>query len=219
MKNLIFNNENIDSPLSLKTFIIEKYKLNDLQLSTFERFIKMNSINQLLQYIWGAIGTCTTQIIKAIKEYFLKTNNKNKLRITTYTTNVVLLIGGTTIHSLLGLSIDKNTIINKSKTISDSWSNIQFMIIDEISMVGCTILARMHLKLQKLKSSILPFGRLNIMFMGDFLQFPPIIDTPLFSTNIQPTFMFTNSMQKKVIGKSIWENYICPNSIILTQQI
>jgi hypothetical protein len=41
------------------------------------------------------------------------------------------LIGGTTIHSLFGLSIDKNTIINKSKTILNSWSNIQFMIIDE----------------------------------------------------------------------------------------
>jgi hypothetical protein len=32
--------------------------------------------------------------------------------------------------------------------------------------------------------------------MGIFLQFPPNIDTPLFSTNIQPTFTFTNWMQK-----------------------
>jgi hypothetical protein len=30
MKILISNNENIDSPISLKKFIIEKYKLNDL---------------------------------------------------------------------------------------------------------------------------------------------------------------------------------------------
>jgi hypothetical protein len=40
------------------------------------------------------------------------------------------------------------------------------MIIDEISMVGCMLLATMHLKLQKIKSSILPNGGLNIMFMG-----------------------------------------------------
>jgi hypothetical protein len=26
-------------------------------------------------------------------------------------------------------------------------------------------------------------------------------------------------MQKKVIGKNIWENYICPNNIILTKQM
>ncbi len=60
MKILISNNESIDSPKPLKNFIIEKYKLNDLQLSTFERFIKMNSINQLLQYIRGVVGTCKT---------------------------------------------------------------------------------------------------------------------------------------------------------------
>jgi len=54
----------------------------------------------------------------------LKTNNEEKLQITTYTANVVLLISGTIIHSLLGLSIDKNTIINKSKTLLVSWFNI-----------------------------------------------------------------------------------------------
>jgi hypothetical protein len=114
----------------------------------------------------------------------LKTSNEDKLHITTYITNVIILISGTTIHSLLGLSIDKNTIINKFKTIVDSWFNIQFMIVDEISMVCCTMFATMHLNLQKLKSSILPFEGFNIMFMGDFLQFPPITDTPLFSTNM-----------------------------------
>jgi hypothetical protein len=65
------------------------------------------------------------------------------------------------------------------------------MIIDEISMVGCNMLVTMHLKLQKLKYNILPFDGMNIMFMGDFLQFPPIINTPFYSTNIQPTFAFT----------------------------
>jgi len=66
------------------------------------------------------------------------------------------------------------------------------MIANEISMVGYMMFNTMHLKLQKLKSSILPFGGLIIMFMGIFLQFPPNINAPLFSTNIQPTFTFTN---------------------------
>jgi hypothetical protein len=90
------------------------------------------------------------------------------------------LTGGT----LFGLSIDKNTIINKSKTIPNSWFDIQFMIVDKISMVGCMMLVTMHLKLQKLKSSMLPFGGFHIMLMGDLKKIPPIIDTSLFSTNI-----------------------------------
>jgi hypothetical protein len=61
-------------------------------------------------------------------------------------------------------------------------------------MVGCILLATIHLKFQKLKSNILPFGRINIMFMGDFLQFPPIIDTPLYSTNKQSIFALTKLM-------------------------
>jgi hypothetical protein len=81
MKNLISNNKNIDSPVSLKTFILKNYNLNDLQFFSFERFIKMNSINQLLQYIGGVASRSKTQIIKAIKEYFLKTNNKKNYEL------------------------------------------------------------------------------------------------------------------------------------------
>jgi hypothetical protein len=42
-----------------------------------------------------------------------------------------------------------------------------------MSMVGCTMLVEMHLKLQKLKSSALqPFGGLGIMFLRNFIQLP-----------------------------------------------
>jgi len=59
------------------------------------------------------------------------------------------------------------------------------------------------------------------MFMGDFLQFPPITDTPLYFINIQlkKEFTFTKSTQKKVISKSLWEIYIKLNSVILTEQM
>ncbi len=58
---------------------------------------------------------------------------------------------------------------------------------------------------------------MNIMFMGDFLQFPPITDTPFYSTNIQPTFAF--SKQTPLKNHSLWENHICLNNIILTEQM
>jgi hypothetical protein len=55
----------------------------------------------------------------------------------------------------------------------------------------------MVLKLQKLKYNILPFGGINIMLMGDFLQFLLINDTRLYSTNIQLIFTFTKLTHKK----------------------
>jgi hypothetical protein len=75
-------------------------------------------------------------------------------------------------------------------------------------MVGCTMLIEIHLKLQTLKSSPLqPFGGLNNMFLGDFMQFPPISDTPFYTSNIKPPLTFTKQTnKKKIIEKSLWEN-------------
>jgi hypothetical protein len=109
----------------------------------------------------------------------LKIRNKQKLQIATYIANVALIINRIIIHFLLGFSIDKHITINKPNTIIDIWCNIQFIIIHKISMVGCILLATIHLKLQRLKSNIISFGGINIIFVGDCLQFPPINDMPL----------------------------------------
>jgi len=85
----------------------------------------------------------------------------------------------------------------------DIWPKIQFITIDNISMVGCILLTMMHIKLHRLKCNILPFGRINIMFMGIFLQFPLINDTPLYSTHIQLIFLVTKSTKKKCHRKSL----------------
>jgi hypothetical protein len=87
----------------------------------------------------------------------LKTRKQEKLKVATYIANATLLINGTMIHFLLGLLIDKHTTTNKPNSIINTGPNIQFIIIDKLSMVGCTLLATTHLKLQKKKSNILPF--------------------------------------------------------------
>jgi hypothetical protein len=44
--------------------------------------------------------------------FFYEMNNEQKIHIMAYITNATLLVGGTIIHSLLGLSIDKHAIVN-----------------------------------------------------------------------------------------------------------
>jgi hypothetical protein len=87
--------------------------------------------------------------------------------------------------------------VSKPNLVTNIWPTIEFIIVDEISMVGCNMFGTTHLKLQKFKSNILTFGGVNILFMKDFLQFPPINDTPLYSNNIQPAFTFTKLTHKK----------------------
>ncbi len=149
-ENITFIDEtNIYSPLHIKTIAKEKYKLNKLQAISFEIFIPNTTNNQSLQYVEGAIGIGKTKIIWSIQDYFLKTGKQEKLRVTTYIANATLLINGAMIHFLLGLLIDKHTTTSKPNSIINIGPNIQFIIIDELSMVGCTLLATTHLKLQK----------------------------------------------------------------------
>jgi hypothetical protein len=74
----------------------------------------------------------------------MTTNNEQKLCIVAYIANATLLVGGTTIHSPVGLSTDKHAIVSKSNSIIEIWLTIDFMIINEISMAGCNMLATMH---------------------------------------------------------------------------
>jgi hypothetical protein len=59
-------------------------------------------------YVGRAVGTGKSQIIKAICEYFKKSHQQYKLKIATFTANASILIDGSTIHLLIGLSIDPN---------------------------------------------------------------------------------------------------------------
>jgi len=127
----------------------------------------MNSINQILQDVKGGPWTSKTQIIKAILKYFIKTNNERKLHIVTYIANCNI-VNETTIHFILGLSINKHAIISKPNLVTNIWPTIEFIIVDEISMVGYDILTTMNLKLQKKRSNILPFSGVNILFMRIF---------------------------------------------------
>jgi hypothetical protein len=75
--------------------------------------------------------------------FFMKMNNEQKLCIATYIINATLLVGGTTIHSLLGLSIDKHALVNKSNSIVDIWPTIGFINIDAISMINYNLFVSM----------------------------------------------------------------------------
>jgi hypothetical protein len=70
------------------------------------------------------------KFIKAIQKYFMKTKDEQKFHIAVYIANAALLVSGITIHSLLGLSIDKHPIVSKPNSIINIWPTVEFIIID-----------------------------------------------------------------------------------------
>jgi hypothetical protein len=98
---------------------------------------------------------------------------------------------------LIDLSIDSNIDIQELKNINDDWPNIDHLIFDETSMIGCTMLVIMYFKMQNLKSkSQQSFANINIMFLRDFIQFLGVTDILLYTPNIKCNFSYTKKSLK-----------------------
>jgi ATP-dependent DNA helicase PIF1 len=145
--------------------------------------------------ILGPGGTGKTYIINTIRQICAKSNRK--LHISALTGKAASLIpGARTLHSTLSIGLGKNTAaeyienIRGSKWKMANWKRIKILIIDEISMLGMTLFD----KLDKIARAILnpnkPFGGIQIIGSGDFLQLPPIKDAYCFkSDNFDQVFL------------------------------
>lgn len=79
-----------------------------------------------------------------------------------------------------------------------------FLILDEVSMLGCAKLASISKMLEKNKSNSLAFGGVHILFSGDFFQLPAIGDICLYRIK---------SIRRKdsdavVLGMYLWSQVI-----------
>ncbi len=90
------------------------------------------------------------------------------------------VISGTTLHSWAGVGLGKNppqklvTQILKYPQSRAKWLLIDILIIDEISMVGGGFLDKLDYVAQRIRRNKLPFGGIQLILSGDFLQLPPI---------------------------------------------
>ncbi len=89
-------------------------------------------------------------------------------------------IGGMTIHSWSGIGIAKTLSKNELTDIAGKdrvarrMRNTQVLIIDEISMLSAGTLDLVDRVCKKIRNSEQPFGGLQIIFVGDFFQLPPV---------------------------------------------
>jgi hypothetical protein len=63
---------------------------------------------------------------------------------------------------------------NLSK-LQSLWHNRDYIIVDEVSMMDCMLMERFHKRLSMMRNRPNEmFGGVNVIFVGDFLQFPSI---------------------------------------------
>lgn len=114
----------------------------------------------------------------------------------TATTGVsALSIGGTTIHSWSGVRTAEGSkeglylTVLRSKAVK-RWKTVQFLILDEVSMLGRSLLEKLDYIAKKIRRNDLPFGGIQLLFSGDMLQLEPVKDDYAFESPLWEEYKF-----------------------------
>jgi ATP-dependent DNA helicase PIF1 len=145
------------------------------QLYAFELFKKKQNL-----FITGPGGTGKTELIKYLKNYALTNNINCQVCALTGCAALLLNCNARTLHSWSGIKLAKGpkheilkyTLKNKMAIIS--WKKIKVLIIDEVSMMSQKILEIIEEIARNVKRNNLPFGGIQVVFLGDFFQLPPV---------------------------------------------
>ena len=132
----------------------------------------------------GCGGTGKSQLIRALTKYFLITKRVQMMRKLAPTGIAAAEIDGMTIHSFLGEqrgSGKPRTIKPGDSKLEKEWRFVEYLLIDEMSMVGLTLLGKLNriVCAAKHTNPQVSFGGINVILFGDYLQYRPVYDAPL----------------------------------------
>ena len=165
--------------------------------------------------ISGPAGSGKTRIINALRHFFVSKNEGSRLRVTSYMGIAANNVSGITLHSVLNLTHADFA----SKSIDElkyMWAGVDYLIIDEISMISCEFLQTISVALGRATGlTDIPFGGLNVIFAGDLAQLPPVGETRL-SSYIDPSRgAGTERGQQRLKGKLLW---LSVSTVVLLQK-
>lgn len=151
-------------------------------------------INQTQRSIFltGKAGTGKTTLLREI----IETTHKNTV-VVAPTGIAALNAGGVTIHSMFQLPFAGFIPDNSSPQFSETTKfetkatlrrhfkmnnvkravirNMELLVIDEVSMLRADLLDAMDFMMQTVRKNSYPFGGVQVLFIGDLLQLPPVI--------------------------------------------
>jgi ATP-dependent DNA helicase PIF1 len=127
-------------------------------------------------FVHGAAGTGKSHMIRFVRQ------TTPRVQVTASTGIAAALIGGKTIHSWSGIRVG----ITESDTLPDilkrcnrgaykrNWLRTKLLIIDEFSMLSSDVLELLDKVGRSVRKSEAPFGGLQVVGVGDFMQLPPV---------------------------------------------
>ncbi|CAD6235025.1 GSCOCG00012402001-RA-CDS, partial [Cotesia congregata] len=150
----------------------------------------------------GPAGCGKTFVIKLLMEIYNRyTDNDgycNAYITCASTGKAAVVIEGTTVHTALKISLSRllplrNETPQQYRTL---FKYVKVIIIDEISMISAQLLIKIDCRLRLITGNFQTnFGGLDIIFIGDLRQLPPVRATPIYKQHKQP-----------IVGPILWQN-------------
>jgi ATP-dependent DNA helicase PIF1 len=126
-------------------------------------------------FVSGCGGTGKSYLVEKIREVMPSYG----VHVTASTGIAGVNVGGTTLHSFSGLGLGNGPfqkLIHKmSPRAKKRWKNARILFIDEISMISAEFWDKVEQTARYMRKTDLPFGGLQLIVTGDFLQLPPVI--------------------------------------------
>lgn len=146
-------------------------ELNDL----FKKALDLMENSRKNVFVTGKAGTGKSTLL----DYF-RQQTKKKIVVLAPTGVAAINVRGETIHSFFrfrpDITLDKIKKIKSKKGKKTIYKQIEAIVIDEISMVRADLLDYVDRFLRfNGPNSKLPFGGLQMIFIGDLYQLPPVV--------------------------------------------
>ena len=153
-------------------------------------------------FVSGCGGTGKSYLVEKIREALPRYG----VHVTASTGIAGVNIGGTTLHSFSGLGLGtapfQQLMYKMSSRAKKRWKNARTLFIDEVSMVSAEFWDKVDQTARYMRKTDRPFGGLQLIVTGDFLQLPPVIK------NLRPgmkRFAFETESWKRCFSRHQYE--------------
>jgi len=136
-------------------------------------------------FFTGSAGTGKSYLLQLILEVLPKTAATAATSLTGVT---AVSLGGSTLSHWVGIGVDDspnqtlgefqeqayNRLIRSSEAVA-RWQAVRTLIIDEVSMLSNAMFTTLEAIARRVRRSEKPFGGIQLVMCGDFLQLPPVV--------------------------------------------
>ena len=156
--------------------------MNDFSLSieqeyAFEKFTQGENL-----FITGPGGTGKTKLIEYLVSYCDKTGRRAQVCAMTGCATALLppSCHARTFNSFTGIKLARGEMqkivdmVLKKKMNRQTYRKLDVLIVDEVSMMSKKVFELVNNIAKTARLSHLPYGGLQVIFTGDFLQLPPV---------------------------------------------